>query len=235
MPLQAREYQDQGHRNSQPWIDSSIPSQIPLPVQQVSSRAQGQRGSGRYSAVMDTVPTTITPPNVPTRAAVAEPSSSAWRCRSAHAVRIAYDSLSSRAIGVRLYSTLAARSGTRSGQSGLRVCRRRVVCFEGPGAPERVDGALIGYPGLDHVVTGDRGVPRARMHIHGVAGHSGGSKAESAEKLVVISPSTPWLFRRQHRVHPASSKRRATARTLGPFAPQRDATACRPGLGTYNG
>ena len=49
--------------------------------------------------------------------------------------------------------------------------------FEGPGAPARVDGVLIGYPGLDHVVTGGRGVLRARMHIHGVAGHSGGSKA----------------------------------------------------------
>jgi succinyl-diaminopimelate desuccinylase len=49
--------------------------------------------------------------------------------------------------------------------------------FEGPGAPARIDGVLIGYPGLDHVVTGGRGVLRARMHIHGVAGHSGGSKA----------------------------------------------------------
>jgi succinyl-diaminopimelate desuccinylase len=40
----------------------------------------------------------------------------------------------------------------------------------------RVDGVMIGYPGLDHVVTGGRGVLRARLHVHGVAGHSGGSK-----------------------------------------------------------
>ena len=35
---------------------------------------------------------------------------------------------------------------------------------------------MIGYPGLDHVVTGGRGVLRTRMHVHGVAGHSGASK-----------------------------------------------------------
>jgi succinyl-diaminopimelate desuccinylase len=46
--------------------------------------------------------------------------------------------------------------------------------FEGPGAPGRVDGVMIGYPGLDHVVTGGRGVLRARLGVHGVAGHSGG-------------------------------------------------------------
>jgi succinyl-diaminopimelate desuccinylase len=36
---------------------------------------------------------------------------------------------------------------------------------------------MIGYPGLEHVVTGSRGVLRARMHVHGVASHSGGSRA----------------------------------------------------------
>lgn len=45
--------------------------------------------------------------------------------------------------------------------------------FEGPGGPGRVDGVMIGYPGVDHVVTGGRGVLRARVHVHGVAGHSG--------------------------------------------------------------
>jgi len=42
--------------------------------------------------------------------------------------------------------------------------------------PGRVDGVMIGYPGLDHVVTGGRGVFRARLHVHGIAGHSGASK-----------------------------------------------------------
>jgi succinyl-diaminopimelate desuccinylase len=44
--------------------------------------------------------------------------------------------------------------------------------FGDPGA-SRVDGVMIGYPGPDHVVTGGRGVLRARLHVHGVAGHSG--------------------------------------------------------------
>lgn len=48
--------------------------------------------------------------------------------------------------------------------------------FEGPDAPDRVDGVMIGYPGIDHLVTGGRGVLRARMHVHGVASHSGGRK-----------------------------------------------------------
>lgn len=48
--------------------------------------------------------------------------------------------------------------------------------FEGPGAPEHVDGVMIGYPGLDHLVIGGRGVLRARAHVHGVASHSGGSR-----------------------------------------------------------
>ena len=39
-----------------------------------------------------------------------------------------------------------------------------------------VDGVMIGYPGLDHVVTGGRGVLRARVHVHGVAGHSGSTR-----------------------------------------------------------
>ncbi len=35
--------------------------------------------------------------------------------------------------------------------------------FEGPGSPGSVDGVMIGYPGLGHVVTGGRGVLRARL------------------------------------------------------------------------
>ena len=45
--------------------------------------------------------------------------------------------------------------------------------FDGTDAPDRVDGVMIGYPGPDHVVTGGRGVLRARLHVHGLASHSG--------------------------------------------------------------
>lgn len=48
--------------------------------------------------------------------------------------------------------------------------------FEHAEESARADGVMIGYPGLDHVVTGGRGVLRARMRTYGVAGHSGGSK-----------------------------------------------------------
>jgi succinyl-diaminopimelate desuccinylase len=49
--------------------------------------------------------------------------------------------------------------------------------FEGPGAPGRMDGVMIGYPGPDHLVTGGRGVLRARLHARGIASHSGGRTA----------------------------------------------------------
>jgi succinyl-diaminopimelate desuccinylase len=48
--------------------------------------------------------------------------------------------------------------------------------FGGEDASRRVDGVAIGYPGLDHVVTGGRGVLRARVQVHGIAAHSGGSR-----------------------------------------------------------
>jgi succinyl-diaminopimelate desuccinylase len=46
--------------------------------------------------------------------------------------------------------------------------------FEGTDAPDNVGGVMIGYPGPDYVVTGGRGVLRARLSVHGVASHSGG-------------------------------------------------------------
>ena len=51
--------------------------------------------------------------------------------------------------------------------------------FEGTSAPDRVDGVMIGYPGLDHVITGGRGVLRTRVRVHASAGHSGSRQAEA--------------------------------------------------------
>jgi succinyl-diaminopimelate desuccinylase len=48
--------------------------------------------------------------------------------------------------------------------------------FENDPGP-RPDGVMIGYPGPDHVVTGGRGVLRAKLDVHGVAGHSGSGTA----------------------------------------------------------
>ena len=39
-----------------------------------------------------------------------------------------------------------------------------------------VAGVMIGYPGLDHLVTGGRGALRARIQVHGIAGHSGSTR-----------------------------------------------------------
>jgi len=38
------------------------------------------------------------------------------------------------------------------------------------------DGVFVGYPGPDHVVIGGRGVLRARITVHGEAGHTGSSR-----------------------------------------------------------
>jgi succinyl-diaminopimelate desuccinylase len=41
----------------------------------------------------------------------------------------------------------------------------------------RPAGVLIGYPGLDEVVVGGRGLWRARIAVHGTSGHSGSRRA----------------------------------------------------------
>ncbi|MGH3565802.1 MAG: M20 family metallopeptidase [Pseudonocardia sp.] len=48
--------------------------------------------------------------------------------------------------------------------------------FDEPDAPDDVAGVIIGYPGMDKLVVGGRGVHRAKLHVHGIASHSGGSK-----------------------------------------------------------
>lgn len=65
--------------------------------------------------------------------------------------------------------------------------------FEGPDAPNDVAGVIIGYPGMDKLVVGGRGVHRAKLHVHGVASHSGGSKStpsaidKAADLIQVLS------------------------------------------------
>jgi succinyl-diaminopimelate desuccinylase len=55
--------------------------------------------------------------------------------------------------------------------------------FTGQDPPGDILGVMIGYPGIDHLVVGGRGVLRARLHVHGVASHSGGS-ARTANAIV---------------------------------------------------
>ena len=44
------------------------------------------------------------------------------------------------------------------------------------GPPPRPDGVVIGYPGMDRIVTGGRGFLRARITLHGIAAHSGAAR-----------------------------------------------------------
>ncbi|MDM0014404.1 M20 family metallopeptidase [Variovorax sp. J22P168] len=44
------------------------------------------------------------------------------------------------------------------------------------GPPPRPDGVIIGYPGMDRIVTGGRGFLRARIAVRGIAAHSGASR-----------------------------------------------------------
>jgi succinyl-diaminopimelate desuccinylase len=45
--------------------------------------------------------------------------------------------------------------------------------FGAADSPGDVAGVLIGYPGFDELVVGSRGVLRAQVRVHGIAGHSG--------------------------------------------------------------
>ena len=46
----------------------------------------------------------------------------------------------------------------------------------GNGPAPRPDGVIIGYPGMDRIVTGGRGFLRARLVVHGIAAHAGATR-----------------------------------------------------------
>ncbi|MGW4412983.1 M20 family metallopeptidase [Nonomuraea sp. NPDC004702] len=54
--------------------------------------------------------------------------------------------------------------------------------LDNPG-PAPVAGVMIGYPGLEEVVLGGRGVFRAHLRVHGIAGHFGASKPAAANAI----------------------------------------------------
>jgi succinyl-diaminopimelate desuccinylase len=51
-------------------------------------------------------------------------------------------------------------------------------------SPPRPDGVLIGYPGMEQIFAGCRGFVRARVHVHGVAAHSGASQRRGVNAIV---------------------------------------------------
>jgi succinyl-diaminopimelate desuccinylase len=48
----------------------------------------------------------------------------------------------------------------------------------------RPDGVFIGYPGIDRIVVGGRGFLRARLVVHGIAAHSGGSSTRGLNAAI---------------------------------------------------
>lgn len=63
-----------------------------------------------------------------------------------------------------------------------------------------IAGVMIAYPGINHLITGGRGVHRLRLTVHGKSGHSGSSKshpnaivkaAEIIRALSAVSPPAP--------------------------------------------
>jgi succinyl-diaminopimelate desuccinylase len=75
--------------------------------------------------------------------------------------------------------------------------------FEDPAA-SHIDGVMIGYPGPDHVVTGGRGVLRARLHVHGVAGHSGSSSTVTPSAIAKAA-ALVWRLHEAELPGPAES------------------------------
>jgi succinyl-diaminopimelate desuccinylase len=93
--------------------------------------------------------------------------------------------------------------------------------FEADGDPAVVDGVMIGYPGLDHLVTGGRGVLRAILRVHGVASHSGGSKVTPSAVAKAAA-----LVSELHAASLPGAKTRVTCSDLKPWVQFWHPTGC---------
>lgn len=78
------------------------------------------------------------------------------------------------AIGDQLHGTLVLLFDLGEHTGGFGGAKQY---FEGDGAPSDVAGVMIGYPGMDKLVIGGRGVYCTQLHVHGISSHSGGSRA----------------------------------------------------------
>ena len=106
--------------------------------------------------------------------------------------------------GVAIFCHVAARlAATRSQWRGSLVLLFDVDEHTGRfGGAKRyfegtdVAGVMIGYPGMDKLVVGGRGVHRAQLYVHGVASHSGSSTttlnaiAKASDLVRVLSDAT---------------------------------------------
>ncbi|WP_367325233.1 M20 family metallopeptidase [Streptomyces sp. HUAS ZL42] len=87
-------------------------------------------------------------------------------------------------------------------------------------AAARPAGVMIGYPGLDEVVVGGRGLWRATLTVHGASGHSGSSR-----------PAVGAVSRAAHLVRLLDSAGLPGADERFPLPPKLTVTACHGGQG----
>jgi succinyl-diaminopimelate desuccinylase len=150
----------------------------------VYAEVQGSRGCGRWTVLDATLDT----------AGFGAPDS--WRHAPTGAVieggwlhgRGSADSKAGVALFAHLLQDLAAAPDAIGGRIGVLFdCDEHSGRFGGARAffdrpfdddagPPRPDGVVIGYPGMDSIVTGCRGFVRARLRVHGVAAHSGSAQ-----------------------------------------------------------
>ncbi|MDH6130248.1 M20/M25/M40 family metallo-hydrolase [Kitasatospora sp. GP82] len=86
----------------------------------------------------------------------------------------------------------------------------------------RPEGVMIGYPGMDEVVVGGRGLWRAQVKVHGASGHSGSSR-----------PTLGAISRAAHLIHALDNADLPDPADGDPFPlpPKVSVTACHGGEG----
>ncbi|HEY3598847.1 MAG TPA: M20 family metallopeptidase [Paraburkholderia sp.] len=102
-------------------------------------------------------------------------------------------------VGVALFAHLLAALSRRTGEFAGRLgvlfdldehtgrfggARAFFDAADSHTSTPRPDGVLIGYPGIDRVMVGARGFLRARLVVHGIAAHAGGSSARGLNAAV---------------------------------------------------
>lgn len=101
--------------------------------------------------------------------------------------------LQRRGRGTKAGIVFAFDAGEHQGRpTGIECCLRSVR--------SRIVGGAIGYPGNERLLTGSRGFWRARLSVHGVAGHSGSSAPAEGNAAVRAAAIVSRLAAEDHRL-----------------------------------
>jgi succinyl-diaminopimelate desuccinylase len=74
--------------------------------------------------------------------------------------------------------------------------------FDSDNAPHDIAGVMIGYPGQDYLIVGGRGFLRARITVHGRAGHTGSTRSAGYENAAEKAAHLVHAFVRHRRPAP---------------------------------